>query len=145
LGERGRKKIGVVAGCSSCSSCYSDFKQASKMAEEDDNGNVRLMAEFTVLFGNLQKARAGKNIEEIKKAKAILDEHGKKMTEAINTTRKEIAGKPRRSFTKEQVDTAYGETMHDLDKEISKLKGNSATNSTTNSTNATTNTTNATE
>jgi hypothetical protein len=132
---RGEKKIGVVAGC--CSSCYSDFKQASKQARmEEENGNVRLMAEFTVLFGNLQKARAGKNIEEINKAKAILDEHGNKMTEAINTTRKEIAGKPRRTFTKEQVDRAYGETMHDLDKEISKLKEttNATTNTTTNAT-----------
>jgi hypothetical protein len=102
---------------------------------EEDNVNVRLMAEFTVLFGNLQKARADNNTEEIKKAKAILDEHGNKMTEAINTTRKEIAGKPRRTFTKEQVDRAYGETMQDLDKEISKLKGTTnATNDTTNAT-----------
>jgi hypothetical protein len=96
------------------------------MAENkpEENDNVRQLAQFTVFFGNYKKAQSMKpaNPEAVKNAKAILDKHCLKMDESIEKTKKEIAGKGVRSFTTQEVSTAYKETRKDVEHEIAKLK-----------------------
>jgi uncharacterized protein (DUF2267 family) len=93
--------------------------------QEEDN-NIRQMAEFSIYFGNMKKAQEQKNPEAEKKAREILDEHMIKMRESIEMTKREIAAaqleQPGRTFSQEEVAQTYRETLEDTKKEISKLK-----------------------
>jgi uncharacterized protein (DUF2267 family) len=93
--------------------------------QEEDN-NIRQLAEFSIFFGNMKKAQQENNPEAEKKAREILDEHMVKMRESIEISKREIAQaqleQPGRTFSQEEVAQTYRETLEDTKKEISKLK-----------------------